>query len=127
MFGYNTLEKVKPKFSCLVCGESSNNLLCDSCKEALLAYRNTYFTEKKLKETTELDEEVFKLSYENAIKHLEDDPITNEADLSFLIEMLEWEIKNDKGMVWYREREGRTDRFLEYVRERARKEFLHAD
>ena len=127
MFGYNAFEKVKPKFSCLVCGESSNNLLCDSCKEALLAYRNTYFTEKKLKETTELDEEVFKLTYESAINQLKDDTIADETDLSILIETFEWSIKNDQRMAWYREREGRADRFLEYVRKRARKEFLHAD
>jgi len=127
MFEYDPLKKVKKYFSCIVCGESSDNLLCDNCKEALLAYRNTYFTGKKLKETTELDEEVFKLTYETAIKQLEDDPITDETDLSILIEMLEWEIMNDQGKAWYREREGRADRFLEYVRKRARKEFLHAD
>ena len=120
MFEDNAVKNVEPTFSCIVCGGSSNNLLCDSCKEALLVYRNLYFVNK-------LDEEMFKLAYENAIKHLEDDPITNETDLSFLIEMLEWEIKNDQGKAWYREREGRADRFLEYVRKRARKEFLHAD
>ena len=115
------------KCVCILCGAESNNLLCDDCKEALLAYKKLYFANKKLKETTELDEEVFKLTYENAITRFEDDPIANETDLNFLIEMIEWEIKNDPGMVWYREREGRADRFLEYVRSRARKEFLHVN
>lgn len=127
MFEYDPLKKVKKYFSCIVCGESSDNLLCDSCKEALLAYRNTYFTGKKLKETTELDEEVFKLTYETAINQLKDDPITDETDLSILIEAFKSMIRDEPSMAWYREREGRADRFLEYARKRARKEFLHAD
>lgn len=119
--------RMKLMHSCIVCGATSTKLLCDSCKEALLAYRNLYFTNKKLKETTELDEEVFELVYENAIKQLEGDSIVTETDVEVLIQSLKWMISDEPSMTWFREREGRTDRFLEYARKRARKEFLHAD
>lgn len=115
------------KCVCILCGAESNNLLCDNCKEALLSYKNLYFANKKLRETTEMDEGVFKLTYEAAIKQLGDTPISDEMDLYILVEAFRSAIRDEPGMAWYREREGRADRFLEYVRSRARKEFLHGN
>ena len=111
------------KCVCILCGEESNNLLCDDCKEALLSYKQIYVASKKFKETTDLDDQVFAVMYEQCrIKELLD-TIQSEDEIDSLIKELMDLLRHTDAKVWLNQQPGRADNFAKYLNNRLRKDF----
>ncbi len=119
--------------NCILCAESFGNdpnpaMVCPEYKEAFLSLKSDYFLKKKLSETTELDEKVFQgLCEKMDIPEMIDREINSlfPSSLEEIIEMVEDICKEFKKEVpWLTQQEGRYGRFMEYLKNQVRIEYL---
>lgn len=130
--------KIKYVTKCMLCDQDieysekeTDNIdfhairICSECREAFLHYKNKYYGEKLLHETTELDQEVFAETCKQiGLDETLDDnmqgmfPMNCEESITELVPFLKKTFKNNK---WFNEQDGRMDAFCEYIENYIRK------
>ena len=114
--------------NCIICnGDSGFGMICNSCKEAFMHYKNLYFTKKLITETTELDDEVFEQIYKSAnVRQMIEDEVNSifTTDANMIADSMKEALKDTLSKdTWLNAQEGRFDNFLKFIDQRIHKDY----
>ena len=107
--------------TCIVCGEDSGcELICDKCKEGIMYARVKYWMDCS-DEPSELEKTLFESVYNKSdISEVVNESIDIEADISIAVQVIKDLAKDDPS---FRGRLERTERFIDYVKNRMREDY----
>lgn len=121
---------IKEIYRCIVCGEEMSHprqVVCDGCREAILHYKEVYAKSKKIMETTDLDEQIFKTIYDCAGLDRIIEADFDEDDIEYILNDVRKYAETMPQLAWLNQQEGRLDQFLDYIRQKALAKISHQE